>query len=181
MHSFDDILRAYQRHVRLPWQNDVPPAGRVWIVWYDKSMQRRFKARLTELEHATMAAGHGWRQVDLAPTFGRWIVAHELFEPLLTQPAEIRGLLPEYEEHLATTIRKELASCSANDVLALVGCAALFGLARISRLLDHVAAAVPGRLLVGFPGKHSGGVYRLLDARDGWNYHAVPIPPDDAL
>ena len=36
----------------------------------------------------------------------------------------------------------------------------------------------PGRLLLGFPGKHNSGIYRLLDARDSWNYHAVPIPPD---
>jgi len=181
LHSFDDILRAYQRHVQLPWQNDVSPAGRVWIVWYDKTMQRRLTARLSEFEHATIAAGHGWHQVDIAPTFGRWIATHEFFEPLLRQPKEIRGLLPEYEEYLASTIRKELETCSASDVLAVDGCGALFGLVRISTLLSHVAAAIPGRMLIGFPGKHSGGVYRLLDARDGWNYHAVPIPPENAL
>jgi hypothetical protein len=33
-------------------------------------------------------------------------------------------------------------------------------------------------MVVTFPGTHQGGIYRLLDARDGWNYHAVPIPPD---
>jgi hypothetical protein len=98
LHTFDDILRAYQRQVQLPWQSDLPPAGRVWIVWYDKSMQRRFKARLGEFEHATILAGHGWRQLDLAPSFGQWIVAHELFAPLLMQPRELRGLLPEYED-----------------------------------------------------------------------------------
>ena len=75
-------------------------------------------------------------------------------------------------------MRQELRECSANDVLAVDGCGALFGLARISAFLSHVADAIPGRLLLGFPGTHSGGVYRLLDARDGWNYHAVPIPPD---
>lgn len=181
MHTFDEILRAYQRHVQLPWQRDLPPAGRVWIVWYDKSMQRRFKARLSEFEHTTIAAGHGWRHLDLAPSFGRWIASHELFEALLNQPKEIRGLLPEYEEYLAKTVREQLQACSSDDVLAVDGCGALFGVARISTLLSHVAAAISGRMLIGFPGKHSGGVYRLLDARDGWNYHAVPIPPDNAL
>ena len=46
---------------------------------------------------------------------------------------------------------------------------ALFGIARVSTLISRIADAIPGRLLIGFPGKHAGGVYRLLDARDGWN------------
>jgi hypothetical protein len=108
LHTFDDILRAYQRQVQLPWQSDLPPAGRVWIVWYDKSMQRRFKARLGEFEHATILAGHGWRQLDLAPSFGQWIAVHELFAPLLMQPKEVRGLLPEYDDHLAKEVEEEL-------------------------------------------------------------------------
>jgi hypothetical protein len=181
LHSFDDILRAYQRQVQLPWQSDLPPAGRVWIIWYDKSMQRRFTARLGEFEHASILAGHGWRQVNLAASFGQWIASHELFKPLLMQPKELRGLLPDYEDHLAKIVEDQLKRCSSTDVLAVDGCGALFGLARISALLSRVAAAIPGRVLIGFPGKHNGGVYRLLDARDGWNYHAVPIPPDNAL
>jgi len=28
-----------------------------------------------------------------------------------------------------------------------------------------------------FPGEHEGNSYRLLDARDGWNYLAVPLKP----
>jgi hypothetical protein len=36
---------------------------------------------------------------------------------------------------------------------------------------------VPGRLLVLFPGEYNEPQYRFLDARDGWNYLAVPIVP----
>ena len=32
-----------------------------------------------------------------------------------------------------------------------------------------------GRLLVFFPGVYEQNNYRLLDARDGWNYLAFPI------
>jgi hypothetical protein len=148
------------------------------ITWYDKSMQRRFKARLSEFEHATIAAGHGWRQLDLAPSFGRWIATHELFQPLLRQPTEMRGLRPEFEDQLARLVEEQLNACASTEVLAVDGCGALFGIARISTLVSRVAAAIRGRMLIGFPGKYSAGVYRLLDARDGWNYHAVPIPPD---
>lgn len=53
----------------------------------------------------------------------------------------------------------------------------LFGLARVSSLVEGIKDAVQGRLLVFFPGeyypeRHS---YSLLDARDGWNYLAVPL------
>lgn len=34
---------------------------------------------------------------------------------------------------------------------------------------------IRGRLLVFFPGVYEHENYRLLDARDGWNYRAVPI------
>ena len=42
----------------------------------------------------------------------------------------------------------------------------------------YVAAAgcgARGRLVVFFPGQYEQNNYRLLDARDGWNYMAVPI------
>lgn len=117
----------------------------------------------------------------MAPWFGTWIAKHELFEGLVEQPNEIRGLLPDIEDALVEEIGTALTECSANDVLAVDGCGALFGVARVSTLISRVASAVPGRLLVGFPGKHSAGVYRLLDARDGWNYHAVPIPADPSV
>jgi hypothetical protein len=32
-----------------------------------------------------------------------------------------------------------------------------------------------GRVVVFFPGEYENSNYRLLDARDGWNYLAVPI------
>jgi hypothetical protein len=49
-------------------------------------------------------------------------------------------------------------------------------LARVSALAEQVAHEIRGRLLLFFPGRHANGVYRLLDARDGWSYRATPIP-----
>ncbi len=63
----------------------------------------------------------------------------------------------------------------SDTVVALVGVASLFGLVRASEVLDKVTQSIQGRLLVFFPGQHEGSNYRLLDARDGWNYLAVPI------
>ena len=181
MNTFEDILAAYSKQVQLPWAEDTPPAGRVWVVWYDKSLQRRFTGRLAEFEHATLKVGHGWRHVSLSNWFGTRIARHEFFDALVEQPEELRGLLPEIEDSLVDELMNALNSCSSNDVLAIDGCGALFGIARISNLVRRVADSIPGRLLVGFPGTHSAGVYRLLDARDGWNYHAIPIPGDSAF
>ena len=49
---------------------------------------------------------------------------------------------------------------------------------KVSALLNAVNDAIAGRLLVFFPGEHEGNSYRLLDARDGWNYLAIPITPN---
>jgi hypothetical protein len=180
LNTFDDILSAYIKQVQLPWAEDTPPAGRVWIVWYEKALQRRFTGRLGEFEHATLSSGRGWHHLDLSSWFGRWIAKHEFFEALVNQPRELRGLLPDIENELVATLRQKLGQCSRNDVLLVDGCGSLYGVTRISNLVSRAADAIPGRLVVGFPGKHAGGVYRLLDARDGWNYHAIPIPPDNA-
>ena len=181
MNTFDDLLTGYERQIQLPWSKDAPPAARVWLLWYDKSMQRRVTGRIGEFEYATTKAGHGWRYVNLTGWFGSWIAKHEFFEALLDYPQEIRGLLVDAELALIAELRNELEQCSPSDVLALDGCGSLFGIVRVSTLIAKIADAIPGRMLVAFPGKHSAGVYRLLDARDGWNYHAIPIPADHAL
>jgi hypothetical protein len=178
--TFSDIIDHYRRHVRLPWRDDVPPAGRVWIAWYDKSLERRVRGQVHEFEHATISAGHGWRHLDLVPLFPAWIASHEFFAALVDQPEELRSVLPEFEGHLVTALSVELTAAGANDVVAVTGCGSLFGLARVSTLIANVSSAVKGRMLLTFPGRHDANVYRLLDARDGWNYHAIPIPPVDA-
>ena len=60
-------------------------------------------------------------------------------------------------------------------VVAITGVASLFGFTRISQVLPLVEPHVRGRLLVFFPGVYENNNYRLLDARDGWNYLAIPI------
>ncbi len=59
--------------------------------------------------------------------------------------------------------------------LLSLGLAVIFGLTRASKLLKDVETSIHGRLLVFFPGHHDGSNYRLLDARDGWNYLAIAI------
>jgi len=57
----------------------------------------------------------------------------------------------------------------------LFGAGALFGFIRLSQVLKLIERDIQGRMVVFFPGHKDGNNYRLLDARDGWNYLAVAI------
>lgn len=60
-------------------------------------------------------------------------------------------------------------------VVAVQGVASLFGFTKVSLVIKEIENDVRGRLLLFFPGEFDNNNYRLLDARDGWNYLAVPI------
>jgi hypothetical protein len=177
--SIEDLLHEFRKRLTVPWRDDELPAGRIWILWYDKSNERRVRGHLREFQLAAEQAGKAWREFDVAPQFGAWVARQTWFERLAKRPGTLPTVVPEFEDYLAETIRGELNAGGPNHVLALTGIASLFGLTRASSLLDKVSGNVPGRLLVTFPGAHRGGIYRLLDARDGWNYLAVPIPSTD--
>ena len=144
---------------------------------YDKGLERRVQGHLDKFEAAARDQGHGWSALNLASLVAPWFAAHELFDALSEQPEELAGLLPDFEQHVVQTVRERLQSLSDTDILAVSGAGALFGLIRVSALAESVADDIKGRLLLLYPGRHEGGSYRLLDARDGWSYRATPIPP----
>jgi hypothetical protein len=179
--TVEELLAAFRMRLDVPWRPDEAAAGRVWMLWYDKSHERRVRGRLPEFRLAAEQTGKGWREFDLAPRFGEWIAQQKWFERASKRPGTLSTVMPQFEQHLVALIRAELAACGPKDLLALTGIASLFGLMRASTLIAQVTDAVPGRLVVAFPGTHQGGIYRLLDARDGWNYLAVPIPSSDQV
>ena len=69
----------------------------------------------------------------------------------------------------------------AGSVVAITGLASLFDFMRVSSLIERVEDFIPGRLLVFFPGEYAGNVYRFMDARDGFNYMAVPITSTESF
>ena len=82
---------------------------------------------------------------------------------------------PAFEEYVANLVRAELKEGDEETVVAVTGVASLFGFMKVSRLVEMVEDSIRGRLLVFFPGSYENNLYRFLNARDGWNYHAVPI------
>jgi hypothetical protein len=83
----------------------------------------------------------------------------------------------DFLEHVAAQVREVLTSAEAdeNSVVGVYGIASLFGFVRVSELMKEIERDIRGRVVVFFPGEYENSNYRLLDARDGWNYLAVPI------
>ena len=177
MSEMDDLLAAFRRHVRIPWETGLAGAQKVWFVIYDPVQERRLRLRLDEFRQATTQSGHGWHMVDVTDSFGRWMAGQEYREAYFEEPDYLADKMPEFATVVAEEVTTALTAREHDDqtVVAILGVGALFGLTRVASLMETVAPKIRGRLLVFFPGSYDGSTYRLLDARDGWNYLAVPI------
>ena len=178
MSRIEDLAEAYGRHIAAPWQRTVAGAQRVAMVVYDMELERLLRARKLAFETATTQAGYRWLEVDLAPAFAEWMARDDYREEYFASPEDLRLKLDaEFPDHVAGCLRERLTCAEATEtsVVAVFGVGAIFGFARISQVLGTVEGDIRGRLVVFFPGQHEGNNYRLLDARDGWNYLAVPI------
>ena len=177
MGEIEGLIRAYDRFVRLPWDPTLAGPQKVWLAIYEPSQERRLRHRLTEFEIKTKEAGYSWVLHDLSNSFAEWMANHQYRESYFKKPELMEMALQNYTKELAGKVTSWLTAPEVNDhtVVAILGLASLFGLTRASTLIEKVAPNIKGRLLVFFPGQHDGSNYRLLDARDGWNYLAVPI------
>ncbi len=115
--------------------------------------------------------------LDLTDLFATWMAQHEYSEDYFEQPEDMNLALQDFASFVSQRIADALTApeVDANTVVAVSGLASLFGLTYASAIFEAVAPSVKGRLLVFFPGQQNGSNYRFLDARDGWNYLAVPI------
>ena len=177
MSEIEGLLKAYERFVRLPWDPGLAGPQKVWFAIYDPVQERRLRLRLSDFEVATKRANHQWHLVDLTETFATWMANHEYREAYFEQPADMDLALEEYVDFVVSQLKLTFTSpeLSNDSLVALLGVSSLFGLARVSTVVEKIVPDIRGRLLVFFPGQVEGNNYRLLDARDGWNYLAVPI------
>lgn len=179
MSYVDDLLAAYRKFVALPWQQNLAPPQRVWMAVYPPEQERRLRLHLPEFKTATIEEHHPWALVDVTTSFETWMASHEYRDAYFEDPDLLESALPAFFSHLVDEVRSALAAHhEPNGVVGLLGAGSLFGLGdavKVSALLNAVNDTIAGRLLVFFPGEHEGNSYRLLDARDGWNYLAIPI------
>lgn len=177
MDKLDHLHREYEALVRMPWQRSLAGPQRVWFVIYDPQDESRMRLQIDRYGITTRASGKGWRQLDLTDAFARWMAHHPYAESYFDAPELLTEVLTDFLADVARQVREVLAGpdVTADTVVALTGIASLFGFLRVSHLVREVEADVRGHLLVFFPGAYHNNNYRLMDARDGWNYLAVPI------
>ena len=183
MGRIDKLAERYRRHVALPWRKDLAGAERAVFVVYDKADERRLRARKALFELATTKAGHRWFECDLTRAFAEWMAGTEYRDSYFESPEDLGlKLEDDFLEYAAGRVRAVLAGPEVDEdsVVAVFGVASLFGFARVSELMQAVERDVRGRIVVFFPGEYEDANYRLLDARDGWSYLAIPITLRDA-
>lgn len=178
------LLNVYREHIAVPWQQGLAGIQRVIFVVYDPHDELRMRANLLEFEMATKDARHTWQLIDITDAFPSWMAAQRYRESYFETPEDldgyVTGQITGFTHDLEQDLRKKIAeSADPNTVTALLGVGSLFGLSRVSHIVEKIADAIPGRLLVFFPGEYANNNYRLLDARDGWNYMAVPLVAAD--
>lgn len=176
MGKIEELAAAYEEHIGAPWQRTLAGAQRVTIVVYDKELERTLRARVDEFAQATVRAGHGWKVVDSTTWFATWMSQDEYRDAYFDDPGLIGMKLEgEFRQDVFQKLMAELESGNENTVVALLGVASLYGFVRVSELVHAIEQSIRGRLVVFFPGSKNESNYRLLDARDGWNYLAQSV------
>ncbi len=178
MSKVDDLLTQYRKTVDLPWKQRLAGAQKVWFVVYEPSYEREMRARIGEFKLATNQAGHAWKRVDVTASFPTWMAEHPYRDAYFEDPSDLEWSLEDFTREVASSIQAVLQETDEQTVVAVTGIGTLFGLTYVSEILDAVNDEIDGRLAVFFPGRHHNNTYRLLDARDGWDYLAMPIKPE---
>lgn len=184
MGRLEALVEKYRETIGSPWVTGIADAQRVIFLVYEPADELRLRFKLPEFELATRGCGHGWQQMDLTDEFPHWLSGHEYREEYFGDPEQFmrdqHGDISGFHAWLVEEVRREAQARSApGAVFAIHGLGSLFGFAHISRLVDETKAAVRGRYMVFFPGSYEPNNYHLLDARDGWNYLALPIAVTD--
>jgi hypothetical protein len=179
MSRVSELLDAYATELALPWRTGLSGGERVWMLVYPPELERAMRAALPRLELATREGEHGWRQIDITGYLGQWLADHRYAAAFFENPSDLTpSIIDHFESDLVERIREQLSATSDNDVVALVGIGSIFPFLRASSVIKAIDE-VSGRLLVLFPGMHDPDThsFRLLDARDGFNYRARVIDP----
>lgn len=180
MARIEQLVERYANHIGLPWPKHLARAERAIFVVYDKSDERRLRARRDLFALATQEAGHQWFDCDITTAFADWMASFDPDdrESYFESPDDLALRLDgEFLDIIADKVRQTLTAREADDqsVVGVFGIASMYGFARVSKLMKVIEPHIRGRIVVFFPGEHENNNYRLLDARDGWNYHAVSI------
>lgn len=172
------LIDAYTKVVKEPWSSALSGQERIWFLVYDPSEQRKIDLHMGDFETAALRAGKKWKSVSLKSCFPSWMANHEYRDDYFMHPEYIVDQLEaEFIPYAIRFLKTALAEAQSDDqtLIALKDVSSLFGFARLSEILKSCDKDFKGRMLIFFPGEFEQNQYRLLDARDGWDYLARPI------
>jgi len=176
MTRIEQLANRYVEVIRGDWSQTIAGAQRVVMVVYDKDLERNLRGQFGEFEQRTRTAGHGWEHFDCTRLFSDWLSQDDDREAFFEEPEDLRLTIEtDFEPLVLDALQARLQQADEDTVVAVSGIASLYGFLHISKLIREVENDIRGRLVVFFPGSRHGNNYRLLDARDGWNYLARSV------
>lgn len=174
------LIKSYSNYISIPWMKGLADEQRVLFAVYHKEDELKLRTRTEEFRLATKSAGHPWLELDITKLFPEWMAQQKYREEYFEDPEDLKSKYTVFVRDSVAMLAEQIkSSADVNTLVALIGCGALFGFASVSDFVKQLAAHVPGRLLVLFPGEYIDNTYRLLDARDGWGYQATAITADN--
>lgn len=179
MNYAERLDEALAQQLRHPWGRDKSGGERVWFLVFDPDKLRAVLARKDAFRLTTEAAGKRWEEIDISRSFGAWMAGHRYAKRYFARPNLATTIAEDYATVLVEEIKQQIRERQVDEVTLLVitGTESLYGILKLSHITRLIEDNVPGRLLVFFPGEYREPQYRFLDARDGWNYLAIPIVP----
>lgn len=167
----------------MPWSGRLAGKQRVWFAVYPPSEERRIRAHVQEFQLATIDAKHKWHLVDITDWPAKWLAAHPHADGYFAAPSAFSAIEEDFRAGVAEVIRDALCASDVDPetIVAVQGVGALFGYTHVSSVIAGVEDSIRGRLLVFFPGEYERNLYRFMDARDGFNYMAVPITSNESV
>lgn len=174
----DQLIQEFDKVVHEPWTSTLSGQERIWFLVYDPAEQRKVSLRMGEFETSTLRAGKKWQEISFKNCFPEWMSNHEYREEYFSNPEYIVDQLEaEFIPFAIQFLKDKMANIEQDNetLIALLDVSSLFGFARLSEILKNCDKDFQGRLLIFFPGEFEQNQYRLLDARDGWDYLARPI------
>lgn len=182
MTKVDDLLAAYKKQIALPWNEMLSPQEKVWFCIYDPMQERRLRKQMEAFAIVTQETGHDWTLIDITNLFEQFLAANEYREKYYRDPKLVKFEEKNFLEFIVEHIKQQAEESTSSTVVAITGIGSLYGIIRVSKVVEEIVKTIPipGRLLVFFPGERNGKNYRLLKARDGWNYLATPIEAEES-
>lgn len=176
MGRIEQLAKRFEDHISLPWQQHLTAPEKTLFVVYPKEEERRLRAKQDIFRQASEKNLHGFHNVDLDSVFAEWMTSQDYAAEYFSFPEDLRQKLEsDFTTYVAVVIKNALEAATANDVVGVFGLGTLFGFAHVSMILTQLEGRVKGRLVFFFPGSYDKNIFRLLDARDGWGYLALPI------